>query len=496
VDLAGRSSDFEAQAIDAVKAEGTIAARNLMITDTGYPTPIRVQRMQMAFDPAVVDIPDLALSWLGSDLEIRAKLDNFVPYALGKAALDGEAQLTSKVLDLRPFQGETTEETADEPAAGGVVVVVPDDLALTLQARFTEVVTQELSLRDMVGQLSVADQAVVIDELKASMLGGRVSITGRYAARTPEAADIDFRIEALRFDLPQTVREFATLARIAPVLKGVTGSFDSDFQLTSRLDREGNPDLAGLTSSGSLLASGLRLTPVTLNGAAEKLKRPSLSALEVGKRRIDFVIEQGKLRFVEPFEAKLGGYAAQVSGGAGIVDRTLDLAVDLDLPVNAIAGSSFLEGLGRLTGDTVGLQLGITGGYDAPKLAIRRADADAPKSPIPLPDPRERLVAEATEKGDALVAAAEDRAAKIRAQAKTRADDLRREGRQQAKRIEREAGSNPIKKAAAKTAADAARRTAYKAADKAENEADKQADKIVAEARKQRAKLIAEASGG
>ncbi|MEO0605006.1 MAG: hypothetical protein AAF211_26480, partial [Myxococcota bacterium] len=154
VDLAGRSSDFEAQELDAVKAEGTIAARNLMITDTGYPTPIRVQRMQMAFSPALVDIPDLALSWLGSDLEISAKLDNFVPYALGKAALDGEAQLASKVLDLRPFQGETTEEAGDEPAAEGVVVVVPDDLGLTVQARFDEVVTNEFSLSDMVGQLS------------------------------------------------------------------------------------------------------------------------------------------------------------------------------------------------------------------------------------------------------------------------------------------------------------------------------------------------------
>lgn len=501
VDIAGRSSDFEAGNVEAVRASGTVAARDLMITDTGYATPVRVQRLEMAFTPVVLDVTTLALSWLGSDLDVTAQLDNVVPYALGQAPLVGKTQLSSRVLDLRPFQGETADDGGGEPTeeSEGVVVVVPADLDLAMKAEFGEVVTSDFRMRDVRGQLSVADQAMVIDEMTASMLGGRVRISGRYAARTPESAEIDFRIETIAFDLPQTVSEFETLARVAPLLRGVTGTFDSDFQLSSRIDRDGNPDLGALASRGSLLAQGLMLTPVTLNAAASQLDRPSLNALEVAEKQLQFVIEQGKLTF-EPFDARLGGYAARVSGGAGLADRTLDFAVDLGLPASVIAGSRILEGVSGAA-DTVDLRLDITGSYDDPKVAVGLAEGKSVRDAV-IDAARERagvdreaLVKEATERGDALVAAAEERAATIRAEGEKQADKLRREGRQQANKLEREAGNNPIKKAAAKTAADAARRSADRAATKVEREADAQADRIVSEAKSQRQRLVREARG-
>jgi len=502
VDIAGRSSDFEAQNVDAVRASGTVGARDVMIVDTGYATPVRVQRMDLSFTSTVVELSQLTATWLGSDLKATGSLDGFVPYMLGKRPLAGRVELTSEVLDLRPFQGESTDEDdADDTAgdSGGVVVVVPEDVALSMRGRFDKVVLTEFTMTDMVGRLSVADQSMVIDELSASMLGGRVEITGRYTAKTPDRADIDFRIATVDFDLARTVAEFATLGRIAPLLKGVNGTFDSDFQLSTGLDREGNLDLSGLASRGSLLARGLTLTPTTLNAAANKLKRPQLDALELAERQLRFVIEEGKLSF-EPFEAKLGGLPATVTGGAGIVDRTLDFAIDLGVPARLLAGSDLLSGL---TGgaENVDVRLGIGGSYDEPRVDVKLKDGRSVGEAV-VEEGLERLgldkdarIAEARARGDALVAEAESQADKLRAEAKEQADKLRREGRQQANKLIREAGNNPIKKAAATKAADVAKNQADKAADKIEREADQRADRLVTEAKERREKLVSEAGG-
>ncbi|MEN0063592.1 MAG: AsmA-like C-terminal region-containing protein [Myxococcota bacterium] len=502
LDLAveGRASDFEARNADEVRAIGTVNARNLMLVDTGYATPIRVSRMTLQFDPRVVDVPRLEMTWLGSDLSGTAQFDNFVPYMLGTAPLAGRIDTTSRTLDLRPFQGESTGEGKADEGSEGVVAVVPEDLDLKLGADYAEVLTSDFRMRDMKGQFSVADQSLVIDELTASMLGGRVRISGRYTAKTPESADIDFRIETIAFDLRQTVGEFETLSRIAPLLKGVNGAFDSDFAMTSRIDREGNPDLTALASKGAVRAQGLTFTPQALNAAAGKLNRPSLNSLELAQRSVEFVIEEGQLRF-DPFDAIIGGLPARVSGGAGIVERTLDLAIGLDVPARSLAGSPLLKGLTG-TGNTLGVDLDITGSYDAPKVGVKLADgaslgeaiADEALDRVGLG--REERVAQATRRGDQLVAEAEARAASVRSNAKTQADNLRREGERTAKRLIREAGNNPIKKVAANKAADVTRKQANKAADRVESEANQRADRLVKEARDQRSKLIAEARSG
>lgn len=472
-----------------------------MIVDTGYPTPVRVASMALTFTPSTVNLTELAATWRGADLGAVGEFDNVVPYTLGTDALSGRLVLTSNVLDLRPFQGTSTDEAPDE--AEGAVVVVPDDLDLEIRAQFGEVITSDFRMRDMRGTLSVADQTMAIEDLTASMLGGRVAIAGSYTARSPDRADIDFRIETISLDVLQTVGEFETLGRIAPVLKGVTGAFDSNFALSTRLDEAGNPDLSALASSGTVSAQGLTFTPTTLNAAASKLNRPNLQTLRLAERSLRFDIAEGKLQF-QPFSATLGGLPAKVSGGAGIVDRTLDLAFDVGVPGASLMATPLLQGLSGVPA-TVDVRLGVLGTYDDPRLDVSLVDGEklgqaigeelADKLRESTGTDRNALIARATEQGDRLVAAARQRADSVRSNAATQADRLRREGDRAADKLVRDAGSNPIKKAAARTAAEAARKQADKAADRVVAEADKRADQLVAEAREQRDELIRKAEG-
>jgi len=475
----GRMSAFQEGQSESIEAAGQVLATGLRYAPPDWPV-ITIERLDLTLSPQSARLDTLDLTWTGSHASLQGEFDNLLPYLLADETLVGRLALTSdQTVDVRPFQGE--DAAAGDPGEEAVVVPVPGRLDLQIGVTLARALTTELDLSNVTGSMHVVDHTVHMKGWRADTLGGTIDVSGSYRAQTDEHADIDLSMDALQFDLGETFAQFETLRHIAPLLEGATGRVDSDGVAKARIKRDGSPELALMSSSGTIGAGGVRLRAASLADMAAKLGAPNLPTIRPG--RIAYTIREGSLH-LKPFRATFGSVPATVSGKTGILDGALDLVIDLTLPK---AG---------------GVQLLVGGTLDKPKIRLASELVDAVKETVKAEvaqvteEARAGVSDAVREQADALVDAAQEQADRLRSEAAKAAKAIRTEGRTQADKLEAAAAGNPLSELAATEAAKRVKAEARKAAARVEQEADKTASKVVAEANAKREALLESTTGG
>lgn len=466
VALKGRMSAFEAQATDAIAANGRVAARGLTWHTVDYPTvPFLIDDLDIALSGAGAQIHALKVRFLRSDLAVTGSLDNLVPYALVGNPLRGRLDLVSNLLDTAPLEGEP--EAAAAPSED-VLVPVPTDLDLTVGLKLAKVFASGWEADDVRGSVRVKDGVLSFDDLSMGVLGGRAGITGDYAARSADGADLDVHLNLDGFDVARTAEGFSTLTRLVPFAKAASGRFDALMTWKTHLGRDGTPDLATLTSSGRVLSHGIRMTPASLGAIASALGGAGMDDVNVDGAEVLFDLLDGKMA-VKPIALRLGNTPATLAGEVGVLERTLDLGLDV-APAH----------------------VAITGSWDAPKIKVSAGGAAVEAVKAEVAAVLDDLVAKAKIEGDKLVAEAREQADALRDGGKKAGAKLRTEARRKGLDLVVNA-KDPISKAAAKEAAEKLNTQADAKAKTLEREAASKATALEDAAQKKRDQLIAEA---
>ena len=228
-------------------------------------------------------------------------------------------------------------------------------------------------------------------------------------------------------------------------------------------------------------------------------------------------IEEGKLN-VDPFDVMINGHKSTVAGNTSL-DGMLDYTINTSIPAGQV-GEQVNAALTKLTGSTaapsseIKLNLGVTGKYNDPKVALlgsgskevvkgqvtqaavnKTQELAKEKLGEDVPVTKDEALAKAQEEADKIIADAQVKADQLKAEAKKSAEQIRAEAKVQADKLIAEAGSNPIKKQAAKLAAQKLTDEAEKKATAVEQEGQKQADNIIAKAKEQSDAILKKAGG-
>jgi hypothetical protein len=495
--VAGKSSDFEEQNVEAIRAEGTVAVSLFTYTTDAIPMPVTIDALKVALTPRQAQLSELAVSFGDSDLAATGTVDGLVPYLLTDAPLVARVDLRSRNLDLRPFQGAETDDEATASDESSLVVI-PRNLDFEMDASLRKVWVEDLELDDVEGTVVVRDGKLEMRRLHMRLLGGEMTMSGSYAAASPDAADVDVDVEMLRVELARTVSTFETIERLVPVAKGALGRFDTSFEMKTRLKSDLSPDYDLLASKGSIHTIGVALTPDFLGELADAVRSGKVDKLDLKDTTLRYSITEAKAR-IDPFPLKVGSLQGTFGGKAGLSDRSLDFALDLKVPSSSLAGGSLGKQLAGAKGD-VDLHVEIGGTYDAPKVSLGLGDAAKELAGAVAEVATEKgkevaadLVAKASAAGDALVREAVAAGDELRAAAKSAADELRDAADSQAKKLAKDAKGNPLKEAAANEAGKKLLKEADKQAKKLEAEADEKARALVADAKRKKAELVAKA---
>jgi uncharacterized protein involved in outer membrane biogenesis len=522
----GRVSDIEAEQYMKLPTAGSIEANNVTYKSVDFPQGVAITKSLVNFSPQRMDIASFSGKLGASPVTITGFLENYLAYImLPDQQIKGQMALSSSRFNVNEWMVEDEDAAAASAQAAApeaevpmTVFEVPKGIDFTFTCNIANVIYDNLNLKDLLGEVVLANQEVRFRNLTFTTLGGNMRMAGGYSTKNPAAPDIDMTMTLVGLDVQQTWKAFEIVKNLAPAAKFLDGKVNSSLNLVGKLKTDMSPDLASITSVGDLVVNQGTLRGFKpMEMISDKIKLAQLKELKLKDTKILYEVKQGRI-WVEPFDIVMGNGKMVAKGSHGI-DQSMDYDMDFDLPAG-VAGAAAMSAVNGLLKNVPGVgaggansnlrvAVGLGGTVDKPTIKYVRpggqggtqATIEDIKATVKdtvtkvitekIEDVKTDLKAKAREEADKILKEAQTAADKIKADAKVAADKVRTEANKRADDIEKSA-KNPLEKVAKKKAADLVRKEGKEGGDKLEKEATVKADKVMAEARtKSDAKLNA-----
>ena len=272
----------------------------------------------------------------------------------------------------------------------------------------------------------------------------------------------DFNIND--FNLQKTAATFASVDKIAPVVKSCQGKFSCGLKMKSELDSKMNLVMGSLNGGGKLTTSAIVISGSnTLEKVGDVLKMNQLKKLTIPVVNVSFMFSNGRL-YVQPFDVVLAGIKTTISGSNGF-DQTLDYVMNMNIPRAAFgsAANSILnnfisqansKGVNISAGDNIPVAVKIGGTCANPKISTDLNSAGAKavdnlKAAAAAEFEKKKAEAEAKAKAEAerLKSEAEKKVNEQKAKAQAEADRIRKEAEAKLKTEQEKAKKEAEKKA-------------------------------------------------
>ena len=393
--------EFEAERMDYADfvSEGT--SDNELQANQYYPDlNVQINGIvgEFIYDQYLVKEVDIDAKITGEELKlekIKGSLDNnpvslngnftsFLAYSSGNATLKGLLNINGDKIDLNPYLVEGTES---EESMSAEAVLLPEDMDVLVNLDIKEVIYTNLVLNNVVGQAHLIDQQVNFENIQSAMLGGNLELNGFYS--TPPDAEQKFDVALQIQELPfqNAVKEISGFRTLAPIMKYLTGAFNTTLSLNGALEENMELNYKTLNGGGFLetIKGTIKGVPA-LNSVTDKLNIDIESLIELANSKSVFEINDGAV-VLKPETLKLGDNVNMTVAGSHGIDQAMNYTLNFAIPRELLKNSSILgtaeKGLGFIErqaekygvnidqGNTILIDAIVTGSLTSPKVDIR-----------------------------------------------------------------------------------------------------------------------------
>jgi hypothetical protein len=369
------STAFDKKAVDTNSYEKMKNSGSVILTGFNYADATKkvthIHKAQVQFTNTAIQLKELNLSSGKSDIQVQGVLTNFYGYLFKNEVLKGNFQLQSQQLYVADFM---TAETATPESTKPTALKIPATLACSLTAKVGKVYYDNLVLENMSGKVSILNQAVALEQVKAQLFQGVLLADGTIStsAKVPEFA---MKLGMQQMNIAQVFTQLPMLQKMAPIAKVITGQFTSTIQVAGNLDALVlTPDLKSI--SGDLMGS-LSNAKITAENAPllrkldEQLPFLDVNKLNLNDIKLSMQFNKGQVA-VKPFTMHYQDIAVTIAGNHGF-DQSMNYALNFDVPakyvakeLNGILGKTSAAELAKL--DNIPLVASVTGTFKAPKI--------------------------------------------------------------------------------------------------------------------------------
>ena len=511
IEFGGSMSMYENEMYEDIIANGTVSLKDFEFSSPDLPQKVVISKAGMQFSPKYVELSELSIIIGKSDINIKGKVENFIPYVFNDQTLKGTLDLTSANLDIDELMPET-EEVVEEEETDTValsVIEVPENIDFEFTSKLDHIKYGNLDINNTSGKIIVRGGKVVLDGLQMDLLQGSMKMNGEYNTTDMTMPRVEFDMDINGIDIPSAFNAFNTVQKLVPAAEGLKGKISTTLFFNSLLGEDLMPVTETIDGYGRLQSESIQ---VVNSGTLDKIS----SALKLKKEmsntfkdlNISFKIIDGRI-YVEPFKANLGSINMVIGGDQGI-DQTLNYLVKMSVPrasfgtganqvIEGLAAKATAKGLKIDPGEKVNVDVKVTGTFTDPKIGLDMKSSSENAIKAVKEQVKEKVKEEVEKKkeevkvkvkekvnaeADKILAEAEKRAQQVKDAAAKAAEAVRGESELRAKQLEKEAaGKGPLAKVVAKKAAEKIRIEGDKKADKLVKEADNKAEKIMNEAR-------------
>ncbi len=437
LNVAARMSAIEKEQYENVSAAGSLKLSNMTYKSQDMPDVV-INDAGLEFSPRYVNLSSLNLKIGKNDLSATGRLENFIAYALKDQTLKGQLNIKSNYLNANDFISSETAGTEETASSTTEDIIIPKNIDFVLNAVLNQIVYGKMNITNMVGNMTVKNGVLTLNNVGANALGGSCKVSGTYDTSSPKTPKVNFDLALSKVSFAETFKSVESVQKFAPIFEKLGGTYSMNFKFNTSLGETIMQTLAGLTGSGALQTNDVKIEGVeALTALSSSLKTDALKSFSTKDLNLPFTINNGKLN-TKPFNVNFGNGGVMKLEGATGLDQSIDYKGTVTLP----------KSLANHYVSSVPITIGGT--FTNPKIGIdtKALVAGAASSAV-----NELL---GGEKGADVSAKVSEEKAKqierIRSEADAAATKLVAEAEKQSQALEEKAGSNPLAKAAAKAA--------------------------------------------
>ncbi|MET7030059.1 AsmA-like C-terminal region-containing protein [Sediminicola luteus] len=368
----------EKKQYENTKTSGKLTLQGFEYKSAEIPNPVKLENTSVTFNPKTVTLNELKGTTGKTDFDVTGTINNLLGFMFNDEKVEGNFNLKSNTFALNDFMvaettGEGTDKASKTPPVAEEKIKIPSFLDCTINATATNVLYDNLTLKNVSGTLKIKDEKAELLNMTSSIFDGKMAFNGEVSTKndTPTFA---MKLGMESFKIGETFKSLELFKVLAPIANILQGTLNSDIALSGNLKDDFTPNLVSL--SGNILAS---LFTEKIDTDKSKL----LSSLDGALNFIDFdkldlkelktalTFEDGLVK-VKPFTIKYQDIAINVAG-SHTFDQKLNYTATFEVPAkylgkdisNLIAkiDDKSLEGL------TIPVTANIGGLYSSPTVS-------------------------------------------------------------------------------------------------------------------------------
>jgi len=357
ISLKGLQSDATSGKYNKLHNSGKMIINNLTLRTDLFPKSFFIKNGVFTFVQDKMRFEKFNASYGQSDMVMNGYLGNVINYALSsQAKLTGNFTLQGKKLFANEFMAyHSTTVPATAPVPGSGVILIPNNLNVTVSATVGTVYYSGLELKNAAGTLVLHNGALSLQKTGFSLIDAVVNMDANYKSLNAKSATFDAHLTAKEFDIAKAYKQiklFRDLATSSSKVKGIAGL---DYQLSGRLNKDMFPVFPSLKGGGVLSLKKISLSGFqVMNAVSKATKRDSLTNPDLSEVNIKTTISNNII-FIERFKMRVAGFRPRFEGQVSF-DGRLNLSGRLGLPPFGI----------------IGIPLSITGTQEKPIVALKK----------------------------------------------------------------------------------------------------------------------------
>ncbi|WP_411766698.1 AsmA-like C-terminal region-containing protein [Winogradskyella sp. A3E31] len=346
---------IETNAYQRINTDGVASVSNVVFSSDALAKPMQISKADVTFNPQTVTLNNFIAKTGQSDISATGSIQNLFGFLFSDKDLQGNFNMNSNTFAVSDFMVNEDEEATENNSKSiesKSAIKIPAFLNCTINANANTVLYDNLTLKDVKGQLVLKDEAAYLNNLNSSLFEGQMALKGNVSTKT-EVPTFNMELGINSFDVSKSFQDLELLQNLAPIAKILKGKLNSAISLKGTLSPDLSPQLNSV--SGDALAELLTTSldgkkGELLNGLASKLNFINLEELNLDNLKTSLSFENGEVS-VKPFKFMYKDIPITVSGSHSF-QNAIEYNVTLQVPAKYL-GSEVNRLIGKINDEEV-----------------------------------------------------------------------------------------------------------------------------------------------
>ncbi len=355
IKLKGNQKDAKAGRYNKLDNSGTIEFRNFEFMSDDYPSPFVIPQGLIIIDKDKAWLKNTEVRYRDNLIRLDGYASNFMGYYFEGGDLQGSLSVYSDSFNLDDFRFLMEGEDDTTVVENSGVVMLPDNLNLSLNADIKEVLFSGTKIKSINGGVKIKNSAVALTNTTLAIAGAKFVLDATYKPLSQQKAAFSMNVSGDSFDIQRAYKEIPMFRDMMSTAASIYGKISLKYSVNGALDSEMSPIYPSIKGGGYIKLEDVKVKGLKVLGEISKATgRDSINNPELKGVIIKSHIKNNIIT-IERTKMKVLGFRPRFEGQTSF-DGKLNIRFRLGLPPLGI----------------IGIPVTVTGTLDNPIIHLRR----------------------------------------------------------------------------------------------------------------------------